>query len=1080
MKRKILPPNGGRSVNSRVFRLGALVFGSGMCALIYQMAWMRELRLVFGASTAASAVVIAIFMGGLGLGGLFFGKRADRHERPLLLYARLEMLVAYSAALTPFLILVSRYLYVWLGGSLVMGIGPATIVRIFLSVLVLGFSTFMMGGTLPAVVRYATAEDDAGRRRIGFLYGINTLGAVTGAAVATFFMMEFFGGHNTLWIACFFNAVIAGIAWVMARRTHSPLNVCDVAVGSEEKDRETGTDIAQPQGTASIKAFVLAAAFITGFTFLLMELVWYRMLAPILGGTTYTFGLVLAIALLGMGTGGVLYTFRGQRSAATLRAFALTCGLEALCIGAAYALGDRLAVSAALLRPLGAVGFHGYVAGWAVITSIVLLPASVVAGFQFPLLVGLLGSGRENVGCHTGLAYGFNAAGAIVGALAGGFGLLPLLTATGCWKGVVIVLAVLGAFAICLSVLKEKKSGFWTMPAVAVAMAVLLLFAQGPTAAWRHSSIGAGRANLSVLGPNAVRNWINERRRAIIWERDGVESSVGLSRSNGLAFYINGAIDGNTKMDASTAVGLGMVSAALHPDPNRVLVIGLGTGSSAGWLAEVDSIKKVDVVELEPDVLEVARRCAPVNCNVLKNKKVRTIIADARELLLTSPEKYDLIISEPSNPYRAGVASLFTREFYQAVTRRLAKGGIFSQWLQAYEVDTETIRTVLATLASVFPKVEIWQTSPADILLLCSMEEKPYSVSELRKRLAEEPFHSAFLAAWGTTDLEGFLSRFVAQSMLAKAAGFQKIENKRLNTDDRMRVEYGFARSLGKKGLFSPEDLRDVARGWGLYRPRLTGGDVDWDKVRENRIMLHAMRGEAVPGLAGSSKNEQLRGLAYARFWKQNPKGCLAAWSAQPRKPEYPFELAVVAEALADKGDESARSLIEKLREFRPAEADVILARLLWKKGEMEKAFDALKSAILRIRKDPWFFNVNMTHAMQMAIQLAKIDKSIAKKLYDLLLVPFCVNILDDFRLNLLLKISLLIDDEHGAAVVRQFEPHVPWNEKFLRLRLRCYEENRETMAGQAREDLNAFLENAPLPFSRAVSSSSSIPNGKR
>lgn len=168
----------------------------------------------------------------------------------------------------------------------------------------------------------------------------------------------------------------------------------------------------------------------------------------------------------------------------------------------------------------------------------------------------------------------------------------------------------------------------------------------------------------------------------------------------------------------------------------------------------------MDVAELEPDILEVARRCAPVNRNVLSNPKVRTIIADAREVLLTSPEQYDLIVSEPSNPFRAGVASLYTREFYQAVSRRLAPGGIFSQWIQAYEIDTQTVRTIYATLASVFPQVETWQTMGKDLLVVCSLAPRNYSVPQLRRRLASEPFRTALLVSWGAIDLEGFLSRF--------------------------------------------------------------------------------------------------------------------------------------------------------------------------------------------------------------------------------------------------------------------------------------------------------------------------------
>ncbi|MGB8165866.1 MAG: hypothetical protein WCF18_00045, partial [Chthoniobacteraceae bacterium] len=405
-------------MNPRVFAVSLLLFGSGLCALVYQTVWLREFRLIFGASTAATAAVLGIFMGGLGVGSLLLGRRAEKAKRPLALYANLELAIAVSAAATPFLVTLVRQLYSALGGSLALGPTWSAAARLILSALVLAVPTLLMGGTLPAAARSVGSREDAGRRSLACLYGINTLGAVTGAVLATFFALEALGNRATLWTACVLNLCLALAARALAPSFPEP------------------DDAPAPAATSGVPEaiptrFVLTASALVGFAFLLMELVWYRMLSPLLGGSTFTFGLILAVALLGIGLGGALYAVAGARGGGTLAAFAWTCALEALAIAVPFALGDRLAVLAAHLRSLAGVGFGGNVFGWCIVIGIVVLPAALVAGYQFPLLVALLGRGGHGVASQTARAYALNTAGAIAGSLAGGFGLMPLLTAPG-------------------------------------------------------------------------------------------------------------------------------------------------------------------------------------------------------------------------------------------------------------------------------------------------------------------------------------------------------------------------------------------------------------------------------------------------------------------------------------------------------------------------------------------------------------------------------------------------------------------------------------------------------------------------
>ena len=566
------------------------------------------------------------------------------------------------------------------------------------------------------------------------------------ALVSTFFALEFFGTRETLWLACLLNVGTALLALTLARRGAG--NV--IAVGARPVDPAAPSrQMARKAARAKVQTvqrfvdqvppispplaipphLVYTVAGIAGFAFFLMELVWYRMLCPILGGTTFTFGLILAVALAGIGLGGAAYALLFRRIGVSLHGLAVTLVLEAACIAIPFAVGDRLAILAAMLGDAAPSRFFAQAGGWAIVAAICILPAAWVSGVQFPLLIGLLGRGDRDVGKHVGLACGWNTLGAILGSLAGGFGILPLLTAPGAWRLVVIILVITGValwiYAQRHAASRPAMIATWSTAIVAAASIVCT----GPTAVWRHGSVGAGRpagAN-RFTDANDLHNWKNEVRRSVLWEADGIESSVAIVGADGLAFHVNGMCDGNAVEDVGTQVMLGLIGAALHPHPQSAMVVGLGTGETAGWLADVPSIERVDVVELEPAVQEMARRCRAVNRDVLSNPKVRMVFNDAREVLLTAADRYDLIVCEPSNPYRNGIANLFTREFYRAGCDRLNERGMFVQWVQAYEIDQQTMRTVLATFKSVFPQVEVWQTKLGDLLLVGSEQRPAYS-----------------------------------------------------------------------------------------------------------------------------------------------------------------------------------------------------------------------------------------------------------------------------------------------------------------------------------------------------------------
>ena len=816
------------------------------------------------------------------------------------------------------------------------------------------------------------------------------------------------------------------------------------------------------------RRFVFAAAAVAGFVFFLMELVWYRMLGPLLGGSTFTFGLILAITLAGIATGSVLYALRRPGRPVLLAGFATVCALEALFIAVPYALGDRLALLTILLQPIGALGFGGRIVAWSVLTAVVVFPASVVAGFQFPMLIGLLGGGRNGVGEDTGSAYLWNTAGAIVGSLAGGFGLLPLLSAPGAWRLAVVCLVLLALAGLGLALRRGQISWSVTRPMAVLLTALFLLTAIGPTAAWRHSPIGAGRVQLTDPTLNDFEEFARHRRHVMLWEAEGRESSVALEREHGLAFLVNGKVDGNARQDAPTQVLCGLLGALLHPNPTRGLVIGLGTGSSAGWLGKVPAMERVDVVELEPAMREVARWCAPVNQRALENPKVRLIIGDAREVILASRDQYDIIASEPFNPYRAGVASLFTKEFYKAAEARLRPGGLFMQWVQAYEIDGHSVSTVLATLHAVFPGVEIWQTQHGDLMFIASREPLVHDVARLRARIPQEPYRSALAAVWRVTDAEGVFAHFIAGSDLAAAVADGPATP---ITDDRNELEFAFARTVGRKMQFSVSRLRELAHEQGYARPDLTGGAIDWNTIPDRAASAAILADLSKIDLQGDNPPLQARIRAKEAYATGDLRRVFDPWFQQTAEPGDLLELAMVTEALAERGDERVHAYAEKLRVWQPGEADAALARYSWRKGKPAEAAALLTRALIDWRENPWAMPELMERTLRLGKALGTTPETAAQAspIFAALSCEFSICLLEDERTTVLLEIASNIQRGRPRGLARNIlaalEPNAPWAAGLLHLRAEVYREVGDELSEQAAADCRRFQRGEERPF---------------
>lgn len=1034
--------------------IAALLFGSGLAALLYQTAWQRSFRLVFGASTSASAAVLAIFLGGLGLGSALLGKRAERTEKPLFFYGNLELSIAVLAAITPFTIDWLSAIYHALGGTPRLGSLGGTIVRLLVAALVMGPPAVLMGGTLPAAARAAESDDDPARGRLALLYALNTTGAVLGALIGTFGLFEVFGTRLSLWIGCLLNVLVAIVARSLGR-TAEPIPV-EAALAAGKKAEPAANET--PLGTK----LVYAAALIVGGAFIALELVWYRMLAPILGGSAFTFGLVLAMALAGVGAGGYVYSRHAPRVSFGL--FGLTAALEALCIAIPFALGSKLSLFAAVTRKLGALGFSGLVVSWIMVCAIVVLPAAVVSGYQFPALIGLLGKGRKDVAEHVGLAYTANTAGCVLGALATGFLLIPHFGAPQVWRGIVIGLAVLALLFVALeAALELRRRLLSAVPVVLVALlACVCVGLEGPTATWRHASIGGGRAALDEYTPNRLDEWEAYTALTLEWERDGVEASIGLGVDDGYSFFVSGKSDGSSLKDRGTQVMLGLLPAALHPAPKQAFVVGLGTGMTAGWLAQVPGVRRVDVAELEPAVTEVARVCSDVNGRVLERPNVSVFLGDGREFMLGVDRKYDLIVSEPSNLYRAGVASLFTSDFYEVVAGKLEAGGLFAQWIQAYEIDPSSLLTALRTLRSVFAFVEIWDTQPGDLVLLASKEKRTYDLGKLARRLEQEPFRTALPRTWLVEGVPGFLSHFVAD---AAFVDHLLAENPPpLNTDDVNVLEFGVARTVGRNTT-TAENLTELSHGYGADLPALSE-PVDRARVDELRMRSNWLMNGVIPRLRGFPAMPRRNAVENGCIGSSEQ--VLALWPEDQREPRDVVERFALGRGYAWHRDERALTLADELaKDGYQAEALLIRAAFQARTGDRATAFETLAQAIAALRTELFPLCNTARNTIALLEQTAENDPALIARAVELLGAGrFHAGAGEVARVETMQRLAFKSQDPKLCVKALGKQLQRPWwRAAFLRGRAECLEKAGHPLAARARADLQRHTAQAAGQF---------------
>lgn len=782
---------------------------SGLSSLIYEVLWMRMLILIFGSTTFAISTVLTAFMGGLALGSYLFGRFIDRARRPVPIYGALEAGIGIYALLVPaiFAGLVPLYQHVW--RSYHPSFYLFSLLQFALVTLILIVPTTLMGATLPILSKYYSSREERLGWTIGSLYTMNTTGAVLGTFCTGFFLLPAFGVRMTTFFAAALNLLIAGIVLLLVQRKEL-----------QEKASPAREEPASVQGprerlSRGALAFVLTGFGISGFVSMIYEVTWSRVLAMILDSSTYAFTIMLTTFLVGIALGSLVMARIIDRLRRPLLMFIL---LEGAIGGAAYAglflFAELPYFFVVLYRTFpGSLKFVFF--SKFLLAFMVMWVPTLLIGALFPIVVKLYTTRLGRVGRSIGEVYSLNTLGCILGSFCAGFILVPLL---GLQKsmllgiGLNLLLAVLLLLASPYRLKTLKAPVAAGLAAGALAMAVYV-------PQWSPSLMSSGVymyvRHVLDLDRKGLLDRYTKDADPLLYYREGYTSTVSVHHSKtskNIYLKVNGKVEASTIGDMPTQVLLGQIPMLLSRQQDDVLVIGLGSGVTVGSVGRFPA-RRITVVELEPAVVEASRHFAHVNYEILRDERLRVITYDARNYLLVTPDKFDVIISEPSNPWMAGVSNLFTREFFMIGREHLQPGGIFCQWLQLYKISPDNLRSILGTFQSVFAHLLVFQVSEYDLLICGSLEPISLETKKLRSRLAQ-PRVKEDLTRIQVRSTKDILSHFVfgereIPSFVQKAP---------INTDDNALLEFSAPKTLYlDTAEANYKEIAKYSRGPGAY-----------------------------------------------------------------------------------------------------------------------------------------------------------------------------------------------------------------------------------------------------------------------
>ena len=728
----------------------ALFAVSGCAALIYEIVWFQLLGLVIGSSAVSLGTLLATYMGGMCLGSLVYSRMVPARWHPLRVYAAIEAGIGVCGVAVLFGVPWIDRMYAGHAGHGLTGI----VIRALISTLCLLPPTVLMGASLPALARQWESTP-RGASRLGFLYGANTAGAVGGCVLAGFYLLRLHDMYVASFVAVALNCAVALAALPMARWWPGIGAFPDIG--------------SQVDSGARAVYWVIA---LSGLTALGAEAIWTRLLSLMLGATVYAFSVILAVFLAGLGIGSAVGSYVSRTR-----------------------LSGRLALGVCQFLLLGAVTAAAvllakHIPYWPVVTSTnawvtfrvdlvrsmcAVLPAAVLWGASFPLALAAAARPGADPGGLTGAVYAANTAGAIVGVLVFSMVLIPWIGTQNAQRALIAVCAVAGLVAIS----QTQRIA----PALAVIVAAGLLIWRVPAIPWEV--IGYGR-ELLISYKEAKPVYVGEGRNASI--------AISLDPYGTRFFHISGKVEASSlPQDMRLQRMLGHLPALFHPHARSVLVVGCGAGVTAGTFVVHPEVERILICELEPLVPPAsARHFARENHHVLTDRRTEIVYDDARHHVLTTPEHFDIITSDPIHPWVKGAATLYSKEYFEMVKSHLNPGGLVTQWVPLYQSDMATVRSEIATFLSVFPNATIWNNDISgegyDVVLVGQVGPARIDIAQLEQRLAR-PDYGAVRESLNEVGLGSAVS--LLSTYAGRGPDLQRwLRNAQINRDRDLRLQY--------------------------------------------------------------------------------------------------------------------------------------------------------------------------------------------------------------------------------------------------------------------------------------------------
>ncbi len=787
-------------------------FISGISGLIYEVIWTRLLGLVFGNTTFANSTVLTAYMAGLALGSYLSTKYVDKLKNALKSYAYLEIGIGIYCLLIPLIIKVLGHIYIPVQRVFELSFYPLSLIRFILCFVVLLIPTTLMGATLPIFSRFYVEQGESFGYGVGRVYSVNTFGAFVGTILSGFFMIAYLGISNSISIAVVGNLFAAIVCLIVAFKFYRPSIESQKTKNDRPrrkiKQRSISNVTSQKYSLSNRQKIVLITLMIalgfSGFSAMVYEVAWTRTLVMIIGSSTYAFSIMLATFLIGIAIGSFIFSLINKRRSANLIWFAvaqLLIGLSAILLLPLFQSMPNYFVDLFAHFVRDYIFFGLRISSYTVLEMVrfavcflmMIIPTTLL-GSLFPMVTQIVTRDYSELGRKVGAVYSVNTLGNILGAFTAGFILIPAIGI----QYSIILAGLFNIFAGCGVVIVNQIPKLTYRIAISSMSAIIGVTTVIAIPSWDEMIMSSGSAAYAPmyakLNPEERKLNFKGVKEKLLFYKEGTDSTIAVKEreSGTIVLTVDGKVDASNTGDMYTQLLLGHLPLLLSKEPKSALVIGLGSGVTLSAVAQHE-VERIDCVEIEPAVVSASKFFDKVNRNVLDDPRVNIIVNDGRNFLNFTNRKYDVIISEPSNIWLAGIANLFSQDFYQICKKHLTANGYICQWSHIYYMSPQDVKTVVNTFRSVFPHVTVWFSTIGDILMIGSLNELVIDYLQLAKNYNIQGVNR---------DMQGLDIReplaILSSYLLDEGAVAKFTSGAKINSDNYPILEFSVPKSLYK------------------------------------------------------------------------------------------------------------------------------------------------------------------------------------------------------------------------------------------------------------------------------------------